>query len=82
MCGISPAFPNAAGLRLNDFNTTWSVILTLNMAIYIAISGALALMLIGSFFCPLWVCGIIIASIAGGCGQIAAIIVTGIFRYS
>ena len=62
--------------------TGWGTILEFNMILYSVISGCIGMMVLGTFFCPFWCCGSIFASCGASCGQIAAIIVTGIFRLS
>ena len=62
--------------------TNWNVILILNTAMYAALSFGILLMVCGTFFCPYWICGLILASLTGGMGSIASIVVTGVFRYS
>ena len=78
LCGGQGFQPNG----FQNSGTGWGTILEFNMILYSVISGCIGMMLLGTFFCPFWCCGAIGAGCGAGCGQLAAIIVTGVFRLS
>ena len=72
---------DACGLLDTDtFNTKWTVILQFNSILYLLFTIQTIFLCIGAFFWPCCVCGGLMACFSG-CAHIAAIIVTGVFRY-
>ena len=63
-----------------ETNTQWSVILAFNAILYLVLSICTVLLIIGSVFPPLLCCGCL-GHTFGGCGMLACVIVTGVFRY-
>ena len=52
-----------------------------NSILYLILSICTGLLIIGSFFPPLLICGCI-GHMFGGCAILACVIVTGVFRYT
>ena len=61
-------------------NTQWTTVFLLNGVLYICMIAAILLLFCGTFFFPFWFCGCCTV-IYGNCGHLAALIVTGVFRY-
>ena len=62
-------------------DTHWTLVHTFNGALYITMIGAIVLLFLGTFFFPIWFCGCC-TLIYGNCGHLAALIITGVLRYS
>ena len=82
LCGAAASNAAISLGQLQQDGTNWGLILEFNMILYSVISGCIGLMLLGTFFCPFYCCGMLGATCASGLGQIAAIVITGIFRLS
>ena len=64
-----------------DLETGWSVVYNLNGAIYTILTLATILMILSAFFGPLAYVGAVLA-MCTQCAHFAALIVTGVFRFS
>ena len=62
-------------------DTKWSVFLAFNSFLYLALCCCVVLMLLGTFFMPFWCCGCC-GAMCGGIAHLAALVVTGVFRFS
>ena len=63
------------------FNTKWTMMLGLNFITYAALSVCTGLMLVGVIFPPITLCGFI-GHCCGCLLQLAAIVVTAVYRYN
>ena len=83
-CGFYTApVPQSDGTLLapDIFNSKWMVFLHFNSYLYLSLGISVILMLLGTFFMPLWCCGCC-GGICGGLAHLACIIVTGVFRFN
>ena len=60
--------------------TNWSLIFAFNSIMYLAFCGGILLLILGTFFAPFWCCGCC-TIMFGGCAHLAALIITGVFRF-
>ena len=75
VCGLTKSSVDA-----EDPDTKWTVVFTLNAAIYTVLASAILCLFLSALFWPLAACGAC-GFICGQCAHLAAIIVTGVFRY-
>ena len=79
--GSVPAYDLCGNMDADTIDgTQWSVILAFNSILYLCLSISTLCLFLGSFFPPLLCCGIC-GHCFGGCGALAALIVTGVFRF-
>ena len=62
-------------------NSKWTVLLAFNAILYLVLGSSICLLLCGTFLFPFWICGCCGITF-GGCAHLAALIVTGVFRFN
>ena len=81
--GSESAYDTCGTLNLlegQSVNTKWSVLLAFNSLLYLILSCLTFCVCLSTILWPLCVFGF--GHICGGCGVLACLIVTGVFRYS